>query len=76
MTKWHKGPPPSIGWWPASYSRLASDLRWWNGRWWSSLLFEDDPVEFVADYAAVKALAQDLIEWTDRPDSWPERSKT
>lgn len=76
MTKWHKGPPPSIGWWPASMYRDMSDLRWWNGRWWSIPANEEDPPQWAAFYAKFKALDQDLIKWTDRPDSWPQRSKT
>jgi hypothetical protein len=30
----------------------------------------------VTSGAAKKAHIQDEIEWTDRPASWPERSKT
>lgn len=34
---WHKGPPPSEGWWPASSSAELCiwDLRFWNGEFWS-----------------------------------------
>lgn len=33
--KWHKGPPPHIGWWNASMSRDNHLWRWWDGRQWS-----------------------------------------
>lgn len=32
---WRKGPPPSIGWWPASCARNPDMLRWWDGKRWS-----------------------------------------
>ena len=78
MTTWHKGPPPSIGWWPASTSRNPGMLRWWNGENWS--FFSSTKFDSV-DRAARKAayplfIKVDEIEWTERPASWPERSKT
>lgn len=76
MTKWHKGPPPSIGWWPASRRRNKKLLRWWNGVWWSIGCVSGFPAYAVTSGAAKKAHIQDEIEWTDRPASWPERSKT
>jgi hypothetical protein len=77
-TTWHKGPPPSIGWWPASTGRNPNILRWWNGAQWSRAA----PVEFNAKQAEQEANLpteqqfQDEIEWTDRPADWPERSRT
>jgi hypothetical protein len=32
---WYSGPPPEIGWWPASYSRNISIIRYWDGKIWS-----------------------------------------
>ena len=75
MTTWHKGPPPSIGWWPASTRRNPDFLRWWNGKWWSYAAH----IRMTAKEAAITAKAKtssDDIEWTERPASWPERSKT
>ncbi len=76
MTTWHKGPPPSIGWWPASVYRKRQFLRWWNGEYWSRPAREGFELQQVAATAALKSTVQNLIEWTDRPASWPERSKT
>jgi hypothetical protein len=76
MTTWHKGPPPSIGWWPASYFRNPDAHRWWNGEWWSAAAWPDSSADEVARAARSKEACQDLIEWTDRPAWWPERSKT
>jgi hypothetical protein len=75
---WRKGPPPSIGWWPASVSRDPNSLRWWNGKHWSMSAgaWADTPVMRAARSATIKASSQDEIEWTDRPTWWPERSKT
>lgn len=74
---WRKGPPPSVGWWPATRHRSRMILRWWNGSAWSP------PVTsvFTAKEAAVEAAKvdahwQDAIEWTDRPADWPARSLT
>lgn len=33
--RWKKGPPPSVGWWPASTKRSVEVLRWWDGEQWS-----------------------------------------
>jgi hypothetical protein len=76
MTTWHKGPPPSIGWWPASFCREPAILRWWNGVWWSVGCISGYEMQTVARDVTVKSKFQDEIEWTDRPASWPERSRT
>jgi hypothetical protein len=76
--KWRKGPPPSIGWWPASGRRNADILRWWSGKRWSFPAHIGMTAEEAADQSVVKAPAdmQAAVEWTDRPAWWPERSKT
>jgi hypothetical protein len=76
MTTWRKGPPPSIGWWPASERRNTDAHRWWNGKVWSEVAFPEDSAKDAAKSAKQKASHQNDIEWTDRPASWPERSKT
>lgn len=75
MTTWHKGPPPSIGWWPASRHRNPDILRWWNGKSWSTAAHVFCTAEEAAETAAVETTMSD-IEWADRPTSWPERSRT
>ena len=76
MTTWRKGPPPSIGWWPASNCRAPEAHRWWNGKWWGSVAFPDFSAEEAARAARSKSPYQNSIKWTDRPAWWPERSKT
>ena len=76
MTTWHKGPPPSIGWWPASTARDPSIFRWWNGKWWSCGCVARYSAQTAAGSAAQKSRYQNDIKWTDRPASWPERSRT
>jgi hypothetical protein len=77
MTTWHKGPPPSVGWWPASYFRNPDAHRYYNGEWWSAVAWpEYDAANAAAAVACFKDSFQDRIEWTDRPAWWPERSKT
>lgn len=75
MTVWHKGPPPSLGWWPASDRRNAFVLRWWNGKNWSTAVGAWRTAE-AAGKAATTPTRGGEIEWRDRPDNWPERSKT
>ena len=65
-TIWHDGPPPSIGWWPASCEKRIKTLRLWNGKWWSRPAFKFDSAETAAHYAMQKAFAQKDIQWTER----------
>jgi hypothetical protein len=76
MTTWRKGPPPSVGWWPASYWQDKSVLRWWNGKYWSRPAEAWFELHQVAATAYIKDPCFKDIEWTDRPAWWPERSKT
>jgi hypothetical protein len=76
MTKWHRGPPPSIGWWPADFSKNISVLRWWNGQHWSIGVASSFSMADVRYCAHIKAFNQDFILWTDRPSTWPEKSRT
>jgi len=63
---WHKGPPPEIGWWPASYSRDPYCLRWWNGNVWSQEARPLDTAEQAAAQAKFECLCSDDMEWTER----------
>ena len=72
--KWHSGPPPSVGWWPASMFRDADWMRWWNGRSWSYSAHRTWSAKMAADAARIGNVVD--VEWTDRPASWPERSRT
>ena len=76
MTTWRKGPPPSVGWWPASERRNPDILRWWNGKVWSFPARPNMSKETAADWAEEEAYNNDEVEWTDRPKWWPARSKT
>jgi hypothetical protein len=72
---WHRGPPPSIGWWP---TRGAADkyesLRWWDGIKWGLGVTEGCTPEFAEWAAQRTSLAQD-IRWSERPADWPKRSR-
>ena len=73
---WHSGPPPSLGWWPASTDENRDVYRWWNGKYWSRFVGRDAPMAAVGRAASNPAYGFGGIRWTDRPASWPERSKT
>lgn len=77
MTTWHKGPPPSCGWWPCRGGKRIV-LRWWDGQRWS-LAADQWQGALVAAWCAARPevdYMQPHIEWTKRPDWWPERSRT
>jgi hypothetical protein len=77
MSKWHKGHPPSVGWWPASDDQEKGFLRWWDGKRWSIGVFASLNAFEAAKWAKVKqSKCWAEVEWQDRPKSWPERSKT
>jgi hypothetical protein len=76
MTTWRKGPPPSIGWWPASSHRNPAILRWWDGEAWSFAAHDEMTAEDAAEQSTEKTYSSNDIEWTDRPAWWPERSRT
>jgi hypothetical protein len=76
--KWRSGPPPSIGWWPASFARVTGVYRWWDGRRWSDGANAHTPAYRAAQAARRPARpeSQKYIVWLPRPAHWPERSKT
>lgn len=84
MTKqWNDGPPPSIGWWPTR-TRTIDDaypfmyaLRWHDGVAWSIHAYESDCAEVAAVSAATHTGVQpQRIQWSARPSTWPQRSRT
>ena len=77
MITWHKGPPPSCGWWPTKKGRHGYHLRWWNGLWsrGAARLDSARAAAWLAEQPEGDWI-QPHIEWTERPDWWPERSKT
>jgi hypothetical protein len=52
-------------------------LRWWNGKYWSSYA-QDGYSEQKAEREAktMSAAPQHIIEWRERAEWWPERSRT
>lgn len=68
---WHSGPPPSVGWWPASITGIDGYLSWWNGKFWSLQCLPEHPQEVVAWAATRKSVHSDLLKWQHRPASWP-----
>lgn len=69
--KWHKGPPPHVGWWLTRYrtsgGRYVHEFwRWWNG-WLYSLGVEgEETVDEAAECARWPCFGpEDGIEWSD-----------
>lgn len=75
---WRDGPPPSVGWWPASITRSDNELRWWNGLFWSVGVANASttPSRLAARTAARPSQKNNQVEWTDRPTDWPKESYT
>jgi len=65
-TVWHIGPPPEIGWWPASGYDDINSLRFYDGRLWSEAIYEDDPLSMVEFLGNLPARNQEEIKWTER----------
>jgi len=73
--KWHSGPPPHVGWWNASYydgHNRNMSWRWWNGEYWSHLVFPFDSIVMVGISSGEFDDYQDKIQWTDY---WPENAR-
>ena len=77
-TKWHKGPPPSVGWWPASANNPPEDgwYRWFDGEVWSLPSGRWNTPKEAAGYASEPSAFSEFVQWTARPASWPKRSRT
>lgn len=64
--KWHKGPPPSIGWWPASCAKNINSIRWWDGKRWSLNADPSMTKAQAAHFAEFKDFLDENIRWTKR----------
>lgn len=65
-TVWHSGPPPAIGWWPASINRNFGPIRWWDGVSWSLPAYRGDPMWLVEQAAAAKEERSYRVWWRRR----------
>lgn len=74
--KWKSGPPPSVGWWPASRQQKPGILRWWDGEQWSEHARWTSSAGEAAKRAARPCWNASQVFWHNRPAWWPERSKT
>lgn len=66
---WRDGPPPEVGWWPASFSRDPKELRHWDGVSWSWFVCHSATKGFAGSVASsfrVSPLDTCEIQWTDR----------
>lgn len=76
---WHRGPPPHIGWWQASFGRQETSWRWWDGEMWSTIAAHPDwdwaTVEETLDNRRTLGLDKNdphPMEWTHY---WPENAR-
>lgn len=66
VLEWHGGPPPAIGWWPASVYRDARTLRFWDGDRWSGSARPEMTARQAAAAAASWTPPQVAVEWAAR----------
>jgi hypothetical protein len=65
--EWRSGPPPEIGWWPASMTCDPDCIRFWNGWRWSLFCTSADDISEARRSARKRApYHNDEIRWTDR----------
>jgi hypothetical protein len=78
MSKWHQGPPPSIGWWPTiTLYQTYMFYRWWDGKCWSRPVGGYRNKTEAGIFAKSKSEhGTGIIMWSQRPKNWPARSKT
>ena len=69
--KWHKGPPPGIGWYNASRVRDEEIWRWRGNGWWSAPVDSNEPAKNAAKRAKLRDHFGD-IEWTTY---WPKGAR-
>jgi len=78
--EWHRGPPPSLGWWEASTTHFGPPLsglyRWWDGEAWSNPVGKHRTAEEAGIMAADKRQEGAHIAWRHRPFTWPASSYT
>ena len=71
---WNEGPPPSIGWWPASAYFVDGVYRWWNGKFWSKAASHHSDAKEAGEIADTPNLNNEKIYWKQRPANWPKES--
>ena len=65
--EWRSGPPPEIGWWPASTWRNPEELRYWNGEHWSfSCEARENRASAAESAREPTSFDPGAIRWTDR----------
>lgn len=74
--EWIKGDPPHVGWWNASDTRVHDAWRWWNGEYWSAVVFSGGDLysrEEINHLARVKNLGSIFpVEYTNH---WPKNAR-
>jgi hypothetical protein len=69
--EWFSGPPPSLGWWPASTLCDPNVIRYYDGKRWSTSMLSEMRANRADDYAACKDYSGN-VKWAKR---WWEKAK-
>lgn len=77
--KWHRGPPPHVGWWATKHAldfpSSRSSLKWWrwfDGQHWSRYSLEYETAKAAAKNAEIIMWGTNEIQWCDY---WPENAR-
>jgi hypothetical protein len=70
--KWHKGPPPHVGWWEASTNQNRNVWRWWCGSSWSEFSTPCETPYCASLIAKYNYYSVKRMEWTYY---WPENAR-
>lgn len=76
MTKWNHWVPPHVGWWQTKiniFSVADVGWRWWNGVYWSKIVFETDSAEKAAAQAKLASVFD--LKQTVWSYYWPEHAR-
>jgi len=61
--QWFSGPPPAVGWWPASALGLIDFYYWWDGEEWSQYACFDFSPEQAEYRASRRSKNSQNIKW-------------
>lgn len=61
--QWFSGPPPAVGWWPASRRTVLDVYRWWDGEKWSYPAYREFFKEEAESWAQMVHVQTTPIQW-------------
>jgi len=64
---WRFGPPPEVGWWPATWAGTTELIRFWNVDEWSDLAYHYSfTKDSIPPIEEMEFINSPYMMWTDR----------